>query len=73
MDLERSKCSGGPYRRPVQPGAEAVRPLSLVEQLEEVRKGVERIVQESEALRSVKLDNGDEPLSLFRPYRAEEK
>ena len=43
------------------------------EQLEEVRKGVERIVQESEALRSVKLDNGDEPLSLFRPYRAEEK
>ena len=43
------------------------------EELEEVRKAVERIVQESEALRSVKLDNGDEPLSLFRPYRAEEK
>ena len=43
------------------------------EELEEVRKGVERIVQESEALRSVKLDNGDEPLSLFRPYRAEDK
>ena len=43
------------------------------EELEEVRKGVERVVQEAEALRSVKLSGEDEPLSLFRPYRAEDK
>jgi len=39
------------------------------EELEEVRKGVEGIVKAAEALRSVKLGNGTEPFSLFKPYR----
>ena len=41
------------------------------EQLEEVRKGVETIAEAAQALRAVKLENGDEPLSIFTPYRAE--
>ena len=41
------------------------------EELEEVRKGVERIVETSEELRAVKLGNWDEPFSVFRPYRKE--
>lgn len=40
------------------------------EELEEVRKGVERIIEMADALRSVKLDYRDEPLPLFKPYRA---
>lgn len=39
------------------------------EELEEVRKGVEGIVKASEALRSVKLKNSDEPFLCFIPYR----
>jgi hypothetical protein len=42
------------------------------EELEEVRKGVERIVETSEELRAVKLGNWDEPFSVFRPHRKEE-
>ena len=42
------------------------------EQLEEVRKGVERIAEQARALRSVPLQNGDEPWSVFTPYRAPE-
>ena len=41
------------------------------EQLEGVRKGVETIAEAAQALRDVKLENGDEPLSIFTPYRAE--
>ena len=41
------------------------------EELEEVRKGVESIVEAAEALRAVKLENGDEPFSNFTPYRKE--
>ena len=41
------------------------------EELEEVRKGVESIVETAEALRAVKLENGDEPFSNFSPYRKE--
>ena len=41
------------------------------EQLEEVKKGVETIAEAAQALRAVKLGNGDEPLSIFTPYRAE--
>ena len=41
------------------------------EQLEEVKKGVEAIAEAAQALRAVKLENGDEPLSIFTPYRAE--
>jgi hypothetical protein len=42
------------------------------DELEEVRKGVERIVETSEELRAVKLGNWDEPFYVFRPYRKEE-
>ena len=41
------------------------------EELEEVRKGVEAIVEAAEALRAVKLENSDEPFSVFKPYRRE--
>ncbi len=39
------------------------------EQLDEVRKGVVGIVEAAEAMRAVKLENGDEPFSTFVPYR----
>jgi hypothetical protein len=42
--------------------------LSAME-LEEVRKGVDGIVEAAESLRSVKLGNGTEPFSIFKPYR----
>jgi len=38
-------------------------------ELEEVRKGVERIVEASAELRAVRLGNWDEPFSVFTPYR----
>ena len=41
------------------------------DQLEEVKKGVDAIAEAARALRDVKLENGDEPLSIFTPYRAE--
>ena len=41
------------------------------EQLNEVRKGVAATVEAAEALRSVKLGNGNEPFSVFVPYRKE--
>ncbi|MCH8109498.1 MAG: hypothetical protein IIB15_05155 [Chloroflexi bacterium] len=42
------------------------------EELDEVRKGVEGIVEAAESLRAVKLENGDEPFSVFVPYRKED-
>ncbi len=42
------------------------------DELEEVRKGVERISETAEALRAVKLGNEDEPFSVFIPFREEE-
>ena len=39
------------------------------EEMEEVRKGVENIAEASDALRAVKLDNSDEPFSVFTPFR----
>lgn len=44
----------------------------IPEELEEVRKGVERISETAEALRAVKLGNWDEPFSVFTPFREEE-
>ena len=41
------------------------------EELEEVRKGVEGIAKAAESLRSVKLGNGTEPFSIFKPYKKE--
>ena len=42
------------------------------EELTEVRKGVERMVEAAEKLRAVKLENSDEPFFVFRPYRGDE-
>lgn len=39
------------------------------EELEEVKKGVERIMETAKALREVKLENWDEPFSIFKPFR----
>jgi hypothetical protein len=38
-------------------------------ELEEVRRGVERIVETSAELRRVELGNWDEPFTVFTPYR----
>lgn len=38
-------------------------------ELEEVKKGVDRITAAAAALRKVQLDNRDEPFSVFIPYR----
>lgn len=40
-------------------------------QLEGVRTGVETIVRASQAVSAVSLENGDEPFSVFAPYREE--
>lgn len=40
-----------------------------LEQLEEVRKGVENIRKAADKLRSVNLQNSDEPPALLIPYR----
>ena len=40
-------------------------------QLAEVREGVAAIAAASEELRSVKLENGDEPFFVFNPYRGD--
>ena len=42
------------------------------EELAEVRKSVEGIVEAAESMRAVKLENGDEPFSVFVPYRKED-
>jgi Asp-tRNA(Asn)/Glu-tRNA(Gln) amidotransferase C subunit len=42
------------------------------EELEEVKKGVERITEAAEALRKVKTSNWDEPFTFFKPYTKEE-
>ncbi len=38
-------------------------------ELEEVRVGVENIVENAHALRAMKLHNSDGPFMLFKPYR----
>ena len=42
------------------------------EELVEVKKGVDRIVEAAEKLREIRLKNGDEPFFVFRPYRGDE-
>jgi predicted nucleotidyltransferase len=39
------------------------------DELEEVRKAVDVIAENAEALRRVGLENWDEPSSVFRPFR----
>jgi hypothetical protein len=43
------------------------------DELEEVKKAVERIVETSMELRKVELGNWDEPFSVFKPYRRDEE
>jgi hypothetical protein len=38
------------------------------EELEEIMKGLTAILDAAKALRSVKLENGDEPHQFFKPY-----
>jgi hypothetical protein len=42
------------------------------DELAEVKKGVEKIVEAAEKLREIRLENGDEPFFVFRPYRGDE-
>ena len=42
------------------------------DELDEVKKAVQRIVETSMELRKVELGNWDEPFSVFKPYRREE-
>ncbi len=42
------------------------------EELAEVKKGVDRLMEAAEKLREIRLENGDEPFFVFRPYRGEE-
>lgn len=42
------------------------------EQLEILRRAVRAIVEQAAALRAVPLDNADEPLQRFAPFRADE-
>ncbi len=42
------------------------------EEFDEVKKGVERIVETSMELRKVELGNWDEPFSVFKPYRRDD-
>ena len=41
------------------------------EEFAEVKKGVENIQKAADKLRSVKLENSDEPFALFIPHREE--
>ena len=41
------------------------------DQLEDVRRTVDSVVGNAKALRSVRLDNADEPPAMFIPYRRE--
>ncbi len=43
------------------------------EQLAEVRKGVETIVRAAEALKTVRLRDGDEPSWVFTPHRDDDR
>ena len=42
------------------------------EELAEVKKGVDRLMEAAEKLREIRLENGDEPFFVFRPYRGDE-
>ena len=42
------------------------------EQIAEVEKQIKNNLETAEKLRSVELENGDEPYNVFKPYRREE-
>ena len=37
------------------------------EELEEIRKGLDAILESANAMRAIKLENGDEPYQFFKP------
>ena len=39
---------------------------------EEIKKRIDEIVEASEEMRSLKLENSDEPFFIFKPYRKED-
>jgi hypothetical protein len=41
------------------------------EQIAEVEKQLAKNLETAESLRSVELENGDEPYNVFKPYRRE--
>jgi hypothetical protein len=41
------------------------------DELEEMRKGLDAILDAAKAMRAVKLENGDEPYQFFKPYQGE--
>lgn len=41
------------------------------DELEEIRKGLDAILDAAKAMRAVKLENGDEPYQFFKPYQGE--
>jgi len=41
------------------------------DELEEMRRGLDAILDSAKAIRAVKLENGDEPYQFFKPYRGE--
>ena len=43
------------------------------EELEEVQKSVTMLLEVSESLMSVKLENWDEPFTVFKPIKGEKK
>ena len=43
------------------------------DELDEVKKAVERIVETALELRKVELGNWDEPFSVFKPYRRDQE
>ena len=42
------------------------------DELTEVKKGVDRLMEAAEKLREIRLENGDEPFFVFKPYRGDE-
>ena len=42
------------------------------EQITQVEKKIKNNLETAEKLRSVELENGDEPYNVFKPYRREE-
>lgn len=42
------------------------------EQMADVEKQLTRNLETAESLRSVELENGDEPYNVFKPYRRKE-
>jgi len=42
-------------------------------ELDEMRKGLDAILDSAKAMHAIKLENGDEPYQFFKPYRGERR